>query len=376
MNNHYFQTAKPLNQQLQQLMQRMHVHAPEIARVSYAKYNRDTDTLVTYADSEFQLWSELHHEKRLSKLDHLKRAAAMGIPRVIDDLAYMTHCERIGFLLNKGYRSSAAIPCFQNHRFSGFVFLNAYEPNVFSNQSLMTLVPYIEMLQFAVESHSQVVKTIVEFADRLRTGSNLFSRDSYYHGRRMRAYTKVIAQYVAEQHKLDDEQVEAIAMFAQVHDIGKAQLPETLMYNSQPFGPQELMSARSHIDNGIKLMDEIVSSVGNPNHPSITLLNQIMRFQYEYLDGSGYPYGFQQEEVPLAARIVAVANIFDSMTTHKTYRQACSVTSALLELEKMVQQGKIDGHCVDALRSRQSYLKQVIHKYPEPEAWGSDSAEI
>ncbi|MGF1910816.1 hypothetical protein L4C38_15365 [Vibrio kasasachensis] len=371
MNNHYFQTAKPLNQQLQQLMQRMHVYAPAIARVSYAKYNRNTDTLVTYADSEFQLWSELHHEKRLSKLNHLKRAAAMGIPRVIDDLAYMSHCERVGFLLDKGYRSSAAIPCFQNHRFSGFVFLNAYEPDIFSNKSLLPLMPYIEMLQFSVESHSQVVKTIVDFADRLRTGSTLFSRDSYYHGRRMRAYTKVIAEYVAEHYRLDDEQVEAIASFAQIHDIGKTQLPESMMYGSKQFGSQELMSARSHIDNGIKMMDEIVSSVGNPNHPSITVLNQIMRFQYEYLDGSGHPYGFQKDEVPLAARIVAVANIFDSMTTHKSYRQACSVTSALLELEKMVLSGKIDAQCVDALRSRQNYLKKVIHKYPEPERWGS-----
>ncbi|WP_194437353.1 HD-GYP domain-containing protein [Vibrio fluminensis] len=374
MNNHYFQTAKPLNQQLQQLMHRMHAHAPKIARVSYAKYNREKDTLVTYADSEFQLWSELHHEKRLSKLDHLKRSAAMGVPRIIDDLAYLTHCDRLAFLRHKGYRSSAAIPCFQNHRFSGFVFLNAYEPNVFDSKSLLSLAPYIEMLQFAVESHSQVVNTIVEFADRLRTGSTVYCRDSYYHGRRMRAYTKLIAEYVADHRHLDDEQVDAIAAFSQIHDIGKTLLPDTLICDTNRFEPQQLMSARSHIDNGIKLMDEIVSSVGNPNHPSITLLNQIMRFQYEYLDGSGYPYGFSQEEVPLAARIVTVANIFDSMTTHRSYKQACSVTAALLELEKMVQQGKLDALCVDALRLKQEYLKQIIHKYPEPEQWGRDAS--
>lgn len=373
MHNHYFQTAKPLNQQLQNLLERMHVHAPNITRISYARYNRDTDMLVTYADSKFDLWGELHHEKRLSKLNGLKNSATMGIPRIVDDLEEKIRCERVAFLLQKGYRSSAAVPCFKNHQFCGFVFLNANKAKAFNGQTMLALAPYIEMLQFAVESHSQVVHTIVDFAERLKTVSNLFNRDSYYHGRRMRAYTKVIAEFVAEQHHLDDEQVEAIEMFAQIHDIGKSQLPEQQVYSTNVFDSDELMSARSHVDNGIKMMEEIISSVGNPNHPSITVLNQIMRFQYEFLDGSGYPYGFKHDEVPLAARIITVANIFDAMTTHKSYRQACSVTSALLELEKMVQKGKIDAMCVNALRYKQDYLKQVINKFPEPEPWGLDS---
>ena len=375
MNNRYFQTAKPLNEQLQQLMLRMHTRVPLIARVSFAKYIAENDTLVTYADSEFELWSELHHEKRLSKLNHLKYAANTATPRVINDLREIQHCERIRLLLKKGYRSSAAIPCYQQRKLSGFIFLNAYQPDVFDCQALSVLQPYFEMIQFTVESQYRVVEVIIKLAERVKVGSELYARDSYYHGRRMRLYTYNIADQLADSHQLDDEKVEAISLFAQFHDIGKMPLPEHTMQNSDPLGPRERFMPDNHIDNhidnGIKIMDEIVAAVGSPDHPSIQLLNQIMRFQYEYLDGSGYPYGFHADEIPLPARIVAVASLFDAMTTDNTHRQALAIPSALLELEKMVQQGKLDSDCVNALRARQDYFKQVMRKYPEPTRWGN-----
>ncbi|EGU31979.1 hypothetical protein VII00023_07984 [Vibrio ichthyoenteri ATCC 700023] len=370
MNNHYFQTTKPLNEQLQQLMLRMHTRVPALARVSYAKYCPESDTLATYADSEFDLWSELHHEQRLSKLNHLKQTAHSAIPRIIDDLKQITHCERVNLLLKKGYRSSAAIPCYHQRKLSGFIFLNAYEPMAFDKKSLVHLTPYLELVQFTVESQCQVVEAIVKLAERVKTGAQLYGRDQYYHGRRMRLYTRLIAEQLAEQHQLDDEQVDAISLFAQFHDIGKTQVADAALRNRDPFSSYDALTAQTHMDQGVKIMEEIVSSVGEPNHPSIQLLNQIMRFQSERLDGSGYPYGFQGDEIPLSARMVAVATCFDAMTTDQNDRQALPVPSALLELEKQVQKGKLDTECVNALRHRQEYLKQVIRKFPEPLRWG------
>ncbi|WP_406734323.1 HD domain-containing phosphohydrolase [Vibrio scophthalmi] len=371
MNNRYFQTTKPLNEQLEQLMQRMHIRVPAIARVSYAKYCQESDTLVTYADSEFDLWSELHHEQRLRKLNHLKETAHTAIPRIIDDLRQITHCERVNLLTKKGYRSSAAIPCYHQRKLSGFIFLNAYETGAFDKKSLAYLEPYLEMVQFTVESQCQVVEAIVKLAERVKTGAQLYGQDEYYHGRRMRLYTHIVAEALAERHQLDDEQVDAISLFAQFHDIGKTQVAESTPCNSDPLSSSVTLMAQNYIDQGVKIMEEIVASVGEPNHPSIQLLNQIMRFQSERLDGSGYPYGFHGDEIPLSARMVAVASCFDSMTTDKHDRQALSVPSALLELEKQVQRGKLDGECVNALRHRQEYLKQVIRKFPEPMRWGN-----
>ncbi|EKM31655.1 hypothetical protein VCHENC02_2725 [Vibrio harveyi] len=108
-----------------------------------------------------------------------------------------------------------------------------------------------------------------------------------------------------------------------------------------------------------------MARIGNPVHPSVTLFQQITSYQYENLDGSGYPHGLDRSGIPIAAQIAAVANVFDVMTTHHPYRQAWSIPYALLELEKRVYQGLLSRECVNALREHQGYLKQIIHKYPE-----------
>ncbi|MCV5961085.1 hypothetical protein OFO30_37450, partial [Escherichia coli] len=68
-----------------------------------------------------------------------------------------------------------------------------------------------------------------------------------------------------------------------------------------------------------------MARIGNPVHPSVTLFLQMITYQYENLNGSGYPYGLKKEAIPIAAQIVAVANAFDVLTTHHPYRQAWSI---------------------------------------------------
>lgn len=59
-----------------------------------------------------------------------------------------------------------------------------------------------------------------------------------------------------------------------------------------------------------------------------------MAYHHEFLDGSGYPFGLVSDQIPIPARIIAVANIFDALTAHRPYKQAQSIPHALLELEK------------------------------------------
>ncbi|BCZ99580.1 hypothetical protein V130003_05630 [Vibrio cholerae] len=90
-----------------------------------------------------------------------------------------------------------------------------------------------------------------------------------------------------------------------------------------------------------------------------------MAYHHEFLDGSGYPFGLVSDQIPIPARIIAVANIFDALTAHRPYKQAQSIPHALLELEKMVSDGKLDRHCVNALRENQEELKEIVARFPE-----------
>ncbi|MCV6004871.1 hypothetical protein OFO99_36090, partial [Escherichia coli] len=80
----------------------------------------------------------------------------------------INHCPRVQILLKHGYQSSAAIPCYDNKAFTGFVFLNSTQRDAFSLEALNGLKPYFEMIRFAVESETQVVNAIETLANRMQ----------------------------------------------------------------------------------------------------------------------------------------------------------------------------------------------------------------
>ncbi len=361
----FYPFAKPLNEQLQVLKNRMQAHLPCIDRVSFAKYHPQQDMLKSFADTEFDNWDLAHFEAPLRKLPNLNLAAQTGIPRVVDDLYLAEQNARIKTLIKHGFRSSAAIPCYENKSFSGFVFLNSVQPRSFKLEALDSLKPYIDMVEFAVESEDHVVHEIERQLDRKHCMMPDYCPECYAHAKRMRLYAHLIAAKVAGHHYLTDETVEQIGIFAQFHAVSDVRIPIDIACRRTHFNKEQEAIIISPIEQCIESANDIVARIGSPAHPSVDLFMQIVTYQYENLNGSGYPYGLQERDIPIAAQIVAVANSFDVLTTHHPNRQAWSIPYALIELEKWVQDGLLSGECVNVLREHQGYLKQIIQKYPE-----------
>ncbi|MGR5131628.1 HD-GYP domain-containing protein [Vibrio alfacsensis] len=361
----FYPFAKPLNEQMQTLKIRMQAHLPFVDRVSFAKYYPQHGILKSFAESEFGTWRLAHHEAPLRKLHHLCIAASNATPRIVDDLHDINHCQRIQTLLKRGYQSSVAIPCYDHQTFTGFVFLNAVKTHAFSLKALDSLKPYFEMIQFAVGSEDHVVNSIELMAERMQCLMPGYSREVYSHSKRVGMYSQLIATYLADVHEFSDEMVEQISVFARYHNLSDISLPAEIDHDRCHFSDEQEALLLEHIDQCIESADNIVARIGNPVHPSVNVFRQIITYQYENLNGSGYPFGLEGSNIPIVAQIVAVANAFDVMTTHHPYRQAWSVPYALLELEKRVYQGIFSRECVNALRDHQNYIKQVINKYPE-----------
>ncbi|MEH0696531.1 HD-GYP domain-containing protein [Vibrio owensii] len=361
----FYPFAKPLNEQMQTLKNRMQAHLPCVDRVSFAKYHPKQGMLKSFAESEFDTWCLAHHEAPLRKLHNLSIAADNAIPRLVNDLYDINHCPRIQTLLKEGYHSSVAIPCYDRQTFTGFVFLNSIQPNAFSAEALNGLKPYFEMVQFAVESEDHVVNAIELLAERMQCLMPGYSPEVYSHSKRMGMYAQLIATQLADTYQFSDEVVEQIGMFTRYHALSDIKLPADIVCNRRCVNAEQEALLTEHIEQCVESADNIVARIGNPVHPSVTLFQQIISYQHENLDGSGYPHGLEHSAIPIAAQIAAVANVFDVMTTHHPYRQAWSIPYALLELEKRVYQGLLSRECVNALREHQGYLKQIIHKYPE-----------
>ncbi len=356
-----------LNTQLADIHQRLCVSDPAIDRISFALYDEESDKLKTYADSTFHGYELMHYEFPLSELPALKVCAETGESRYLGNIPKQlcSSYPHTKWLIEQGYHSSLAVPVFQDTKFIGFIFLNSCQQHLFNDKVTDSLKPFIDIIRFVVTSEYDLVHSLLDKASSLHSQSQEHWDESHEHKERICRYAKVIALEVAKIYQLDDETIENISQFSRCHDIGKLSVPASVLNKSSSLGQEERDKVNDSVERGVEIINQIIEQVGAPDHPCVSVLKEIVAYHHEFLDGSGYPYGLSQDDIPISARIIAVANVFDALTSHRPYKQAWSVPFALLELEKMVASGKLDKHCVNGLRYHQDYLKRVIEAYPE-----------
>ncbi|PJC86251.1 phosphohydrolase [Vibrio sp. HA2012] len=356
-----------LHHELVDLHRRVRTKIPHVDRIAFVQYDTSDELLKTYAESNIGTDSFCHHEYPLKASPTLLEIANTGTTRVIDNIpsTLTPDNKHSRWLLENGFRSSFTVPIYNFQQFIGFVFFNSYKKNLFTELVQKELIPFCDLISFLVNAEYSLLHAIVASADLTKELSPGYRKESREHVERISRYAKLIAKDVADLYDLDDEIIENIHLFSRLHDIGKASMPNELLLKPEALRQDEREKMKCHVQEGLAIVDRIIENLGAPKHPSIDLLKSIISCHQEFLDGSGYPNGLSHSEIPVPARIITVANVFDALTSHRPYKQACSVAAALLELEKMVYSGKLDENCVSALRNHQEYLFEVIRQYPE-----------
>src|SRR6476620_1443072 len=162
-------------------------------------------------------------------------------------------------------------------------------------------------------------------------------RDPYLKGHMRRVCELAVA--IADQMQVPDSAIRAASYAALLHDIGKLGLPHSVLNKPGRLTDDEFAVLKEHPTRGFALVANI---------ESLRSAAPAIRWHHERLDGSGYPDGLSGDAVPLEARIIAVADVWDALTSDRVYRKAMSVTEArsILNAERG---SKLDEHCVDAL---------------------------
>ncbi|HLM52071.1 MAG TPA: two-component system response regulator [Pseudoxanthomonas sp.] len=164
-----------------------------------------------------------------------------------------------------------------------------------------------------------------------------------------------IAGLIAEQLGLPEEEVRAIEMAAPLHDMGKIAIPDSVLMKPGPLTDEETQIMRRHPRIGHELLS------GSQNR-FIQMGATIALRHHERYDGSGYPDGLIGDAIPLEARIVAVADVFDALISERPYKQAWSMDAALGYL--YAQRGRLfDPACVDALGRGRIRLVDICAQY-------------
>ena len=141
------------------------------------------------------------------------------------------------------------------------------------------------------------------------------------HSRRVTAYTIALAREMG----LDAEQLRVIARGAFLHDIGKIATPDRILLKPGKLDPEEIEIMREHCARGYEMVRKI---------PFLREASEIVYSHQETFDGSGYPRGLRGEEIPLGARIFAIADTLDAMTSDRPYRKGRSFAEARQEIAR------------------------------------------
>src|SRR5438445_11005953 len=141
------------------------------------------------------------------------------------------------------------------------------------------------------------------------------------HSQKVSSYAALLAEAVG----LSEAEVEEVRLAGVLHDIGKVGIPESILNKSGPLNPDEWETMKSHVVFGAKILE--------PLKP-LARIREMVHHHHEYFDGSGYPEALRAEQIPLGARIVAVADAYDTITSDRTYKKGRSAEEALAELER------------------------------------------
>jgi len=136
-----------------------------------------------------------------------------------------------------------------------------------------------------------------------------------------------IVAHLAMALGLRAQEVDLLRQAAPLHDVGKIGIPDAILLKAGRLTPEEFDLMKSHTRIGAGLLG------GNP-FPLLRLAEEIALSHHEHWDGSGYPEGLQGDTIPLGARLVAVADVFDSLTHERPYKHAWSVAEAAAELQR------------------------------------------
>ena len=147
--------------------------------------------------------------------------------------------------------------------------------------------------------------------------------DTGVHIWRMAAYSRALAEAAGwPEHMLD-----RIELAAPMHDTGKIGIPDAILKASRTLTSEEWEIMKCHAEIGYNILNK-------SNTPLFVMAAEIARYHHEKWDNSGYPAGLSGESIPETARIVAVADVFDALTTKRPYKEPWSVENAIAEMRK------------------------------------------
>lgn len=359
----------PLTEKLRFLHQVIRQDFPFIDRLAIALFDEKTGMLKTYTHStEGNDNPVATYEAPLNSAPSLHAIIEHRRPRLVQDLTIFAkgaheHTKRVAA---KGYKSSYTMPLYQSSIFIGFLFFNSMQEHPFKPKVLRQIDIYGHLIALMVINELAAIRTLLAAVRAARSMTHYRDLETGSHIDRTAHYARLIARELAPDYGISDEQIEHIFLFSPMHDVGKIGIPDTILRKPGKLDDTEFDVMKTHPVKGREIIDSVLEDFGLGALGHTNILRNIAEFHHEAVDGSGYPNGLKGEEIPIEARISAVADVFDALTSRRSYKAPWTNEQAFAVLRQM-SNSKLDRDCVEALIGNVDKILEIQQRFRDNE---------
>jgi HD-GYP domain-containing protein (c-di-GMP phosphodiesterase class II) len=228
--------------------------------------------------------------------------------------------EKSGFIT----KSILCVPLRSKGRVIGVIEGINKKKGAFLEEDAEVMTALADQVAIAVENaelYAELKEAFYSMAEALAGAIELRDSQTGIHIRRVMDYSLIIGRYL----KMNQEELETLRLSAALHDIGKLGVRDDILLKQGYLTEEELQAMKCHPDYGSEILTHI---------KHLNKVIPVVRSHHEHYDGKGYPDGLKNSDIPIAAKIIAVADAFDAMTTDRPYKKKLSVQGALEELKR------------------------------------------
>ena len=199
----------------------------------------------------------------------------------------------------------------------------------------------------------QLKQAHVDLVHRLGRAAEYKDTDTGEHIARMSQYSKLLAL----EFGMGEQQAELLRQAAPMHDVGKIGISDAILLKPGRLTPDEFAHMKQHAAIGAQIL-------ANSSSPLLQLAHKLAIEHHEKWDGSGYPNGLKGEQISVEGRIVAIADVFDALTSKRPYKEAWGVEEALEHMQ--AQAGKhFDPHLINLFVNKLDAIIAIKNAYQE-----------
>jgi HD-GYP domain-containing protein (c-di-GMP phosphodiesterase class II) len=331
----------------------------QVIRTAQTVLSIDAASILLFRDNDQELFFEagsgpvsniLKQVKLNSQYGIAGQVARTGKPLIVNDVSRSENFHKM-MDTTTGFKTRSLIcaPLIVNQRTIGVIeVLNKLDSSNFEEKDLDIVLSIAATTAVAIETtrlHQSILDTFKATITAITSAINAKDPSLRGHSQRVTDYTLLAATFFS----LTPEETETLEYASMLHDIGKIAIDSRILNKPEPLTPPEWDLMRRHPAIGADLLKEI---------PFLEKASILVLSHHERHDGQGYPGGLKGEEIPLGARLIAVANAYDMMTIDRANRPAMSIEHSIKELTS----GSGNQFCPEAVKALISGLHLNPHK--------------